>query len=119
MADEIKITTGLRATKSNIEVIVSNKTTSITLTGDQFIRNAQTVGTSYEALVVGDLATAVWALFKNLDATNFVEIGVEVAAAFYPVVKLLAGESCVFRMSVLTLFARADTAAVIMDSTML
>ena len=118
MADEIKVTTGLRVVKSAIEVIVSNKTTTLDMTGDAFIRNAQTVGTTHEALVTGDLGTAGWALFKNLDTTNYVEIGVDVAATFYPVVKLLAGESCVFRLSTLTLYARANTASVILDSTM-
>ncbi len=44
------------------------------------------------------------------------QIGADVAAAFVPVVRLNAGEGCVWRMSeALTPYAKADTAAVILE----
>ena len=77
----------------------------------------QNIGTSYEAVNVADLTNKGFALFTNLDATNFVEVGVEVSAAFYPFLKLLPGESSVVRLSPsVSLFAKADTAAVNLET---
>lgn len=72
----------------------------------------QLVATSHEALDVGDVATNGWLIVQNLDDTNFVEIGRDVSATFYGVVRVEAGEVAVFRLSQATIYAQADTAAV-------
>ncbi len=59
-----------------------------------------------------DVSTLGVALFRNLDATNYVEVGIDVAAAFYPFVKLLPGEAWPMRMGTLAPYAKANTAAV-------
>ena len=115
MADEITIYSGITITKSNLSRQINPATISADLAGSRVLQNSQAVGTTHEALEVADLASAGWASFKNLDATNFVQIGVEVAATFYPVAKLLPGEVATMRLSTLTLFAKADTSAVNLD----
>jgi len=59
------------------------------------------------------LATPGWALLQNLDSTNYVEFGVQVAGTFYPFVRLNAGEQCLLRLSQgLSLYGRANTSGV-------
>lgn len=121
MADEIKVSGSIR---------VSNTTLSLThslpnLTPDQatefYSSGCQTIGTSEEAIVfAGDLTAAGWCYFRNLDATNFVEVGLTKAATFYPFVKLLPGEWALFRLSTVTdVQAKADTAAVPLEHVLL
>lgn len=77
---------------------------------------AQEIGTTYEAITMPEGVTAAtqgWAYLHNLDSTNYVEVGVEVSAAFYPLVKLKAGERFALRFAPsVALFSRANTAAV-------
>lgn len=112
MANEITITAKLTATKSYLSVSKS-QTVNATLTGTAFANSVQNIGTTYEQLVVpAEVSSAGYCYFRNLDATNYVEVGVEVSAAFYPLIKLKPGEVAVARMSSTTIFARANTAAV-------
>jgi hypothetical protein len=73
------------------------------------IRNVQNIGTSDEALALGDITTPGWAVFQNLDDTNYVEIGV---GSFTPVVKLKPGEQAILRLGTTAPRAQANTAAV-------
>jgi len=50
-------------------------------------------------------------MFRNLDATNFVEIGYD-DSGFKNVIKLKAGETFITRISQSAPYAKADTAAV-------
>jgi len=116
MADEITIISGISVLKSNLSTTIPTTSSTVDLSGTKFIRNCQTVGTTYEAVSVGDLASAGWCYIKNTDTTKYVEFGVEVAAAFYPFVKILAGETAgPFKLSTLTIFGRANTASVVAD----
>lgn len=45
-----------------------------TSSGKRYLRAKQNIGTSEEAIGLGSLATLGWAMFKNLDYTNFLEI---------------------------------------------
>lgn len=113
MANEITFISGLSAIKSNLNLATPTESLRATMTGDRADRRTQAVGTTYEAIAVGDISSAGWARFKNLDGTNYVEIGLEVAAAFYGFVKLLPGEtSGPMRLSTLSIFGRANTAGV-------
>ncbi len=112
MANEIQVTTRLKVTKSYL-ALDKYASTSPTMTGTHYSTAAQTIGTTYEALGINaDVATAGWAFFRNLDTTNYVEVGVEVAAAFYPLIKLKAGEAAIVRLATSSVFAKANTAAV-------
>lgn len=69
-----------------------------------------------EALVLQDVASLGWARFENLDAANYVEVGMIVSATFYPFLKLLPGEYTFMRLPTgLAPYARANTAAVQLD----
>lgn len=122
MADEITVVAGLRCTKSNLLVSHSTLQSNFTMTGDAVSRNVQSIPTTAAGTALS-IATAVgtagYAFFRNLDATNFVEIGVQVGGTFYPVLKLFPGEYGVARFSVLTLYARSDTAATLLDFSMI
>lgn len=73
----------------------------------------QIIGTTYEQITVGDITSAGPAGFKNLDSTNYVQIGVEVAAAFHPLHRLPAGKSeLVWLEPGISYYAKANTAAV-------
>jgi len=116
MANEITFTSGIQITKGNLSQVINTESLPADLAGVRVNRTTQAVGTTYEAYVAGDLATAGWARFKNLDATNYVELGVEVAAAFYPLVRIDPGKTAgPFRLSILTFYLRANTAAVNVD----
>jgi len=112
MANEISTSTSLSVTNGSSKL--SRQTSKqITQNAVGTYQNTQTVGTTYEAVAIGaDLGTAGFAVFTNLDLTNYVEVGLEVSAAFYPFVKLKAGESAQVRLATSTLFAKANTSAV-------
>ena len=113
MSAEIKATIGLTCTKGELSIAVATATDSIDMSGTTYSDVAQIVGTTYEALTIGgDVGTEGVSFFKNMDATNYVEIGVEVAAAFYPLIKLKAGESALCRLAIGTVFAKANTSSV-------
>lgn len=87
------------------------KTVSITQTNQGHASGCQTIGTTEEAIVVTDITTSGVAYFLNIDAANFVQLGVVVSATFYPLVRLLAGEVASFRLDTgATIYAKADTA---------
>ena len=70
--------------------------------------NLQNIGTSAEAIVLGDVVPGYIA-FKNLDVTNFVIIGNDNAVATV-VAKLLPGQGVILPTSNATWYAKADTA---------
>lgn len=88
---------------------------SVTVTGNATCGGVQTIGTTHEAIGKGDIGTCGFMRVMNIDSTNYVELGVEVAATFYPFVKLKPGESSVFRLGTSTPYAKANTASVRID----
>jgi hypothetical protein len=119
MANEIRVQAVLRATKGFLSV-AKDQSVNLDLAGAAFANAVQNVGTAYEQVVVpAEIATAGYAFFRNLDATNYVEVGVEVSAAFYPLLKLKPGEVALCRLSTTTFFARAHTAAVNLEMCLL
>ncbi len=72
------------------------------------ISNVQAVGTSNEALLLGDVVPTGWMFVKNLDSTNFVEVFLDNANAELAA-KLLPGEFCLLKPGA-AIYARADTA---------
>lgn len=114
MANEFTISTSMRYSSGNDAETRKDQynvdQTSVPLGGGPGV---QSIGTTHEALNTTGLTNLGIAYFKNLDDTNFVDIGVDVSAAFYPLIRLLPGESTVFRFSATsTPYLKADTAAV-------
>jgi len=76
----------------------------------------QLVPVAYDAIDIGDVVTPGYVWLKNLDPLNFVEIGIEVAAAFEPFSMLEAGQEAVFPIALgAVLFAQADTDPIQLD----
>ena len=112
MANELKIRTGLWLTKGNVKETIAETDKYITVSGDHVVHQTQEIGfAAAEALNVGEITTVGWAYFRNLDSTNFVEIGYD-DSGFKDLLKLKAGEWCICRLSQNAPYAKADTAAV-------
>ena len=91
--------------------IKTDQTTALSAAG------VQPIGTTEEAVTVGDVSTPRECYIRNLDATNFVEIGLKPASTFYPFCKL-AVDSPPMLITIsdsTTLYAKADTATVNID----
>jgi hypothetical protein len=93
--------------------------TQKTISGSQYSDNTQSIGTSYEALVFGDVGnTPGIFMLQNLDITNFVEVSSDGGSTFC--IKLAPGSATVAggialipNNSLSTWGARANTAACI------
>lgn len=116
MADEIQVTT--RLTVSN-DGYVEERTPSrlkVTQVARGGAAGTQAIGTTYEAIGTGDVTVEGFTYIRNLDDTNFVQVGLDGGASLTPLIRLDAGEFCVFRVDdAATLFAQADTAEVDID----
>ena len=115
MANEISGSLSLTATKNGASVSASASIPAAytTMSGDQMISNVQIIGTSSEAITLGDVSTIGLVFLKNLDSTNFVTISVlATAVATTGFTKLLAGGWCCFPAYSTQITAIADTAPV-------
>lgn len=108
MANEITLTGSAAYSKNGVSRSLSMQGVTID-GGDNPIANVQIIGTSEEQVLKGDIGTIKCAQFKNLDATNFVEIGF--ATGVYPI-KLLPGKGTgPMPLNCSTVYLKADTAA--------
>jgi hypothetical protein len=112
MSAEISVSLRLAVNKSYLIHSENPGTFTVDMAGTTGTGGIQSIGTTYEALSMGDTGTAGYAYFRNTDATNYVELGVVVAATFYPFAKLKAGEAGVFRLGTNTPYALANTASI-------
>jgi hypothetical protein len=120
MASEIQIRGQLNVTKGNLKFQSPNISFAPTMSGTHRSGAAQSIGITQEAITIAaDVANLGWAVFTNTDDTATIEIGVEVGSVFYPLVDLLPGESCVFRLHPdAAPYARASlTAGAVLDHT--
>ena len=87
----------------------------VSLTTDKFNHHLHSVGTTEEAMDLGELATIAWCWIKNHDGTNFVELRTATAGTKFA--KLLAGEAALFRFGsgVTAPYLIADTAACLVE----
>lgn len=78
------------------------------------MRNVQSISNTApaQALDLGSVVTPGFAVFQNLDATNYVDIGVYSGGSFYPFTRLKAGEQQMVRLSTNAPYALANTASV-------
>lgn len=112
MANEIKLSVNVRVVNGDYK----NRFDMGQLSIDQAAQGAQSgvidVGTTAEDLPVGDVSTPGLLILKNLDDTNFVEIGKSVSATFEKMGRLKPGDPLVMRVAAgVTLQLKADTAA--------
>lgn len=109
MANELTVTTSLSYSKTN-DTVNRAKSCTVTVTGSVRHGGVQTIGTSEEALALGDVSSIGWVYIQNLDGTNYVQIAAIPSEKF--TIKLKAGEACAFRSSGNTVYAMANSAAV-------
>ena len=128
MADEIKINASLQINDTNLVEAFLPGTLSIDFDSAGAASRygsggVQAIGTSVEQVTQGDTTDGSIFFFRNIDETNYVEIGITSddtsGGTFYPFLKLRAGEYSVGRLSNATIFAQANTAAVNLQFRML
>jgi len=110
MANEIKTDIRLIASKGGMEVDRREQKSDITMTGDSMTHAVIEVTNSGGEVLVeaNELGSAGLVFLKNLDSTNYVTFGTH--ATDNHTVKLLAGESCLFRAAN-AVYGLANTAA--------
>lgn len=112
MANEATVSVSLRFQKNAIDVSATKTGLSISVSGDNYTKIVQNIGTSEEALIFGDVAVPGLCVIKNLDATNYVEI--RPATGVADLMRINPGEVCLFRFAAdcTAPFAIANTGAV-------
>lgn len=118
MAEEISVSARLRANKSYLQVD-RQANYKVDMTGNKSSTVTQSIGTSDEALAINsDIGTAGVGWLRNLDATNYVTVGVRDGSATYiPLLKLKPGEAQLVRFATNTIYAKANTATVVLEHT--
>lgn len=123
MADEISISASVKITATNFAESFNPGALAIDLASSAGSGGTQPIGTAVEAIVKGDTAAGGVFFFRNIDETNFVEIGPTsndgADGTFYPTIKLLAGEYAIGRLANEDIFAKANTAGIILQYRML
>lgn len=110
MADELTLRVNLDFEKDGTVHSLRLGPTDYDVTGTTPLRNRQTIGTSEEAVVVGDAGAGGFFMGINRDDTNFIEL--RAGSGLADLIKIGPGEPCLFRLaSGVTLYAIADTAA--------
>lgn len=111
MAGEIKVTIQGKLNNGGYKSDFNNGQNSITQSTVGAAQGIQTVGTSAENIAGGDVGTPGYLFLKNLDSTNFVEIGVD-NTGFVEMGKLTAGQEACFPVAdSTTIQLKADTAS--------
>jgi len=112
MANEITLTISATITNGDFKdsFLPGAETISQTTLGGH--STVWTVGTSEEDLTVGDVGTLGMMMIRNLDATNYVQIGKKVAGAMEASMRLRPGIPMVIQSEPgITWTAKANTAA--------
>ena len=111
MADEVKIGTTLNLKKGSGGTFF-NSSFKGNIDGDASEARIVSVGTSFEKLsTISDVGSPEYIFIQNLDDTNFITIGTSTDEHF----KLKPGEFCVFNTGGSDTYAKADTAACLVE----
>lgn len=112
MANELTITASMSFTKGNVAATArSVSALGVTVSGSRLMHHVQAVGTSEEAMVLGEVTSLGYCWMKNLDDTNFVTLKTGTGGTV--VIKLKAGEVALFRFGsgITAPYLIADTAS--------
>lgn len=110
MANELTISASLKFVKGNTNVSFAKSGVRLDVTGKNYTSKSQTIGTTEEAISLGDVATPGYILIYNQDTTNFVSVRSGTGAA--NLIKIPPGGIALFNCQASAPFAIADTAAV-------
>lgn len=111
MANEITVSASLTASKDNASITVSASKT-FDMSNNDMVQATQNVGTTAEALALGDLSLpAAYLYVRNMDPTNFVVLSLN-SDGSTPFSKIRPGHFAIFPTPESgTIYAKADTAA--------
>lgn len=98
MADEIKVTMTLTATKGGTTMELMDLGTLVfNMSGSHMFHHRQLIGSSPEAINMGsDVTVPGWFIAVNRNATN--EIKIQPATGVAEMIRMNAGEACCFRL---------------------
>ena len=97
MADEISVNASLAYSDSEgTDVSMELVNFLATVTTKRIQRHKQAIGTSEEAIKLGEIATCGYALSINRDATNYIELKVATGGAIFA--QLFAGVCAMLRL---------------------
>ncbi len=115
MADELKLLIQMTAENGTFKDTFTPGTVNIDQAAQGFNGPVVTVGTTYEVLPIGDVATEGFLIGQNLDTTNFVTMAASTGAGAtqHPYQKAKAGEPFALRLDpTVTIRWKADTSVV-------
>jgi len=107
MANELTISLRINYSKGGAKFERDTGTSQITIAGTAIANGVRSASTSWTSQSI--VAAPGYVYVKNLDATNYLELGPDGSAS---AVKLLAGQWCLFPVAGTALYTRANTAAV-------
>lgn len=110
MANELTLAASLKFVKGATNVSFAKSGIQVDVSGTGFAFKSQNVGTSEEALDIGDVTTPGYILIYNNDSTNYVEV--RGGSGETDVVKVRAGKLALFELATTTPYVIADTASV-------
>jgi hypothetical protein len=116
MADEIRVSCSLSASKGGASMNTVGSTGSASFVDDMAGADmgswTQAVGTSDEALdIPPDIGTCKYLFIANLDSTNYVELSYASGGSFVARVRIDPGGVALFRPVSTTIYVQANTAA--------
>jgi hypothetical protein len=119
MASEITAKTTLTLLKGSLSIKHEPAASIITQTGIGAAQGVLSVATSDTTIPLTGVTANGWAFFKNIDATNYLEIGPD-STGMIPFMRLYPGMSAVVSLSpAAVLKAKANTAACLLQYSIL
>jgi hypothetical protein len=117
MANELTVNVNIAAVKGFLNVTRSAyyQATLNGTTLSSVLQSIPTTAGGTALAIASSVTTAGLAYFRNTDTTNYVTIGHQVSGTYYPILKLEPGEVAVSRLATLSLYALANTAAVVLE----
>lgn len=109
MANEITINLSMQVAKGNFSTSFAPGALQFDQTAIGAHMPIVDVGTTEETLSLGDVSTEGWIVMRNLDSSNYIQLGF--STGVYGI-RMEAGEVACFRMNPgLTIYAKANTSA--------
>jgi hypothetical protein len=112
MANEISMGAYLKLSKGGRTPHFECPFDTFTQTGTDYFKGTQTATTTTAALEIGRITQPGLMLLKNLDSSNYVELAGATFTIGNGVIRVNAGEWCLFRWMGTTPFILANTASV-------
>ena len=115
MAKAITVTAYLSVSGDGVAFSGNLASLQVTPTGQNAFGNQQTIATSSTALSLGGISSIGFLWIKNTDATNYVEVDSATTFDKFPQ-KILPGEAILLKPETATIYAKAHTASVIVET---